>query len=72
MLAERQIRTVTSPTLVIDLPTTFVNQRVEVLILALDEGTAPARKRVPPPQFAGRVREMGDVMTSVGCAGECA
>ncbi len=64
MLAERQIMTLTSPQLLIDLPKSFANRRVEVLVLALDEMVPVIKKRTPPPELAGRVREKGDVMTS--------
>ena len=67
MQVQRLIETVTSPRLVIDLPASFVNHRVEILVLTLDEPqpVKSGRKRTPPPQFAGRVRELGDVMSSV-------
>jgi hypothetical protein len=67
MWVKRCIETVSSPRLVIDLPESFINQRVEVLIITLDELEMPTphRRRVPPPQFAGKVRELGDVMSSV-------
>jgi hypothetical protein len=61
------IQTPTSSRLVIDLPDSFVNQRVEVLVVTLDESEAvsPHKRRVPPPQFAGKVKELGDVFSSV-------
>jgi len=67
MQVQRLIETVTSPRLVIDLPSSFVNHRVEILVVTVDE-PAPVqlrKKRTPPPQFVGRVRELGDVMSSV-------
>lgn len=67
MQIQRLIETVTSPHLVIELPGSFVNHRVEILVLTLDdpETTAPHPRRAPPPQFAGKVRELGDVMNSI-------
>ncbi len=67
MQVQRLIETVTAPRLVIDLPGSFVNHRVEILVLTLDESEFVQlhKKRVPPPQFAGKVRELGDVMSSV-------
>ena len=70
MQVQRLIETVTSPRLVIDLPGSFVNHRVEILILTLDDPqpVQSGKKRTPPPQFAGRVKEFGDVMSSVPLA----
>ncbi len=67
MQVQRIIETVTSSHLVIDLPESFINHRVEILVLTLDDPqiTAPPKRRIPPPQFAGKVRELGDVMSSV-------
>jgi len=67
MQVQRLVETLTSSRLVIELPESFVNQRVEVLIVTLDEAeaAAPRKRRKPPPQFAGKVKELGDVMTSV-------
>jgi hypothetical protein len=67
MQVQRLIETVTSPRLVIDLPGSFVNHRVEILVVTLDESESVQlhKKRMPPPQFAGKVRELGDVMSSV-------
>lgn len=67
MQVQRVIETVTSSRLVVDLPISFVNHRVEVLIVTLDEPEIPAlhKRRIPPPQFAGKVKELGDVMSSV-------
>ncbi len=66
MQLKRSIETVKSPHLVIDLPDSFMNRRVEVLVFTLDELDAgqPVRRRIPPPQFAGKVKELGDVMSS--------
>lgn len=70
MQVQRLIETVTSPRLVIDLPGSFVNHRVEILVLTLDDPQPvhSGKKRTPPPQFAGRVKELGDVMSSVPLA----
>lgn len=48
----------------IPIPKSMQHQRVEVVLLHLDEVTTskPLRKRAPPPHFAGRVKELGDVM----------
>lgn len=67
MQVKRSIETPSTSRLVIDLPESFVNHRVEVLVITLDEPEIPQprRRRVPPPQFAGKVTELGDVMSSV-------
>lgn len=67
MQIQRTIQILDTPRLVIDLPTSFVNQRIEVLVITLDESdSAPSQKRrTPPPKLAGRVQELGDVMSSV-------
>jgi hypothetical protein len=67
MQVQRSIQTPTSSRLVIDLPDSFVNQRVEVLVVTLDESevVSPHKRRVPPPQFVGKVKELGDVISSV-------
>ncbi len=52
----------------ISIPKFIQHQRVEVVILPLDEvspNILPVKKRVPPPQFAGRVKELGDVMNTL-------
>lgn len=70
MQVQRLIETVTSPRLVIDLPGSFVNHRVEILVVTLDEPEPVylPKRRTPPSQFAGRVKELGDVMSSVPSA----
>ncbi len=66
MQVQRLIETVASPRLVIDLPVSFVNHRVEILVVTLDESEPVPlpKRRTPPPQFAGKVKELGDVMSS--------
>lgn len=70
MQVKRLIETVHSPRLVVDLPESFLNHKVEVLVITLDdsEGVPQHKRRVPPPQFAGRVKELGDVMSSIPAA----
>ena len=67
MQIQRTIQTVDTPHLVIEVPASFVHRQGEILVITLDETESqPTRKRrVPPPQFAGRVKELGDVMSSV-------
>ena len=67
MQIQRTIQVLDTPRLVIELPASFVNQRVEVLVITLDENEPQItqKRRVPPPQLAGRVKELGDVLSSV-------
>ena len=67
MQVHRAIQTVDAPHLVIEVPASFIHRQVEILVITLNETESqPSRKRrVPPPQFAGRVKELGDVMSSV-------
>ena len=67
MQVHRAIQTVDAPHLVIEVPASFIHRQVEILVITLNETKSqPMRKRrVPPPQFAGRVKELGDVMSSI-------
>lgn len=51
----------------IPIPKSMQHHRVEVVLSTLDETTSsqPVRKRVPPSHFAGRVKELGDVMATL-------
>lgn len=48
----------------IDIPQALQHRRIEVAVMLLDEAQppTPVRKRTPPPHFAGRVKELGDVL----------
>jgi hypothetical protein len=67
MQVQRTIQTVDTPHLVIEELASFVHRQVKILVITMDETESqPSHKRrVPPPQFAGRVKELGDVMSSV-------
>ena len=51
----------------IAIPKSLQHRRIEVALVLLDENepAKPVRKRRPPPQFAGRVKELGDVVNSL-------
>ena len=70
MQIQRTIQTLDKPHLVIDLPASFAHRQVEILVMTLDDaGPITAKKRrTPPAQFAGQVKELGDVMSSVSVA----
>jgi hypothetical protein len=38
---------------------------VTVSLLYEDQSVTPSRKRIPPAQFAGRVKELGDVINTL-------
>ena len=50
----------------IDLPDSMVNRKIEILVIALEEATdkKKTRKRRPPIELAGKVKELGNVMES--------
>ena len=61
------LQTVDTKSLVIQVPASFVNYQVEILVITLDESAPnlPQRRHLPPQQLAGRVTEKGDVISSV-------
>lgn len=68
MQVQRTLQTVESPQLLIEVPSSFVHQQVEIIIITLDPAetqTTPHKRRTPPAQLAGRVKELGDVLSSV-------
>lgn len=67
MQIQRTIQMLDTPHLVIDLPASFAHRRVEILVMTIDEAEPkPAKKRrTPPSQFAGQIKELGDVMSTV-------
>jgi hypothetical protein len=67
MQIQRILQTVDTQNLVIQVPASFVNRQVEILVITLDEfASNPLQcRRVPPQQLAGRVTEKGDVISSV-------
>lgn len=62
MQTQRQIAEVSSTRLTIDLPETFLNHRVEVVVSILDEEPLPLRR--PHPDIAGRLIIKGDLFDS--------
>jgi len=66
MEARRFIKTASTSQVLIDLPASLVNRKLEILVIPLDEPETPGktRKRRPPVELAGKVRELGDVMSS--------
>ncbi len=66
MQVERQVLEVRNRRLVIDLPESFVNHRVEVIALTLDDDTPVALgRRRPHPEIAGKGKTVGDLISPV-------
>jgi hypothetical protein len=65
MQVQRHIKNITSPHLELELPASFINQQVEILIVTLDDTPMQPKRRSPPPQFAGKVKELGDVINTI-------
>lgn len=67
MQIQRLLQTVDNQNLVIQVPESFVNKQVEILVITLDESESktPQQRRIPPPNLAGRVRDKGNVLSSV-------
>ena len=67
MPVQRQVIDVTSRQVVIDLPESFVNPRVELIALTLDDAPVDAvsKRRKPHPEIAGKGRTLGDLIGSL-------
>jgi hypothetical protein len=66
MQVTRQLIEVKQRQVVIELPESFINHRVEVIVLTVDEGEpeGPKRRR-PHPDIAGKGRTFGDLVGPV-------
>ena len=66
MQVERQFIEVKQRQVVIELPESFINHRVEVIALTVDEGEPelPKRRR-PHPDIAGKGRTLSDLVSPV-------
>lgn len=63
MQVQRQVMEVTQRRLVIELPESFVNHRIEIIALTLDEEpTSELKRRHPHPEIAGKGRTLGDLL----------
>jgi len=57
----------TTTHIILHLPEDLVNKRLEIIVLELDEkaqSTVSVRKRKPPVELSGKVKEYGDVLNS--------
>lgn len=66
MEVKRLIKKVRTSQLNINLPPSFINRDLEILIITLDKPgqSEKKRKRKPPVELAGKIEECGDVMNS--------
>lgn len=63
MQVQRQIIDVDDTRVVIELPASFVNHRVEVIALTVDEEQPPKPpRRTPSPAIFGKGRTLGDIV----------
>jgi len=66
MQVERQFIEVKQRQVVIELPASFINHRVEVIALTVDEDEpALPKRRRPHPEIAGKGRTLGDLISPV-------
>ena len=65
MQAQRQIIDVTNRRVVIELPESFVNHRVEFIALTVNEEmpSPTATRRRPHPDIAGKGMTLGDIVS---------
>ena len=67
MQVQRQFIDVKDRRLVIELPESFINHRVEIITLTLDEDLPmPAKpRRQPHPDIAGKGQTLGDLVAPI-------
>lgn len=63
MEVERRIEQLVGRQLVLELPESFENHRVEVIVLTLDDENPKDRR--PHPAIAGRIKIQGEIFDSV-------
>lgn len=66
MQVERQFVEVKQRQVVIELPESFINHRIEVIALTVDEDESDlSKRRCPHPKIAGKGRTLGDLVNPV-------
>ena len=66
MKVDRQFIDVTQRQVVIELPESFVNHRVEVIALTIEkDGPGIPKRRHPHPAIAGKGRTLGDLVRPI-------
>ncbi len=63
MQVERRFEQVKNRQVLIELPESFVDHQVEIIVLTVDEEATPSRR--PHPDIAGKMQIVGDILTSV-------
>ena len=63
MQVERRFEQIKNRQVIIELPESFVDHKVEIIVLTVDEETSPSRR--PHPDIAGKMQITGDILTSV-------
>jgi hypothetical protein len=66
MQVQRKIIDVHDTRVVLELPQSFVNHRVELIALTVDESPTEApTRRVPSPVIAGKGKTLGDLIAPI-------
>jgi hypothetical protein len=66
MQVQRKIIDVYDTQVVLELPASFVNHRVEVIALTVDERSPPHPvRRRPHPDLVGKGRTLGDIVSPI-------
>lgn len=66
MQVQRKIVEVHDTQVVLELPQSFVNHRVEVIALTMDEEAVTARAiRTPQPELVGKGKTIGDLISPI-------
>ena len=66
MQVHRQIIAVHDTQVLIELPQSFVNHRVEFIVLTVDESPAEGpTRREPSPAIAGKGKTLGDLISPI-------
>jgi hypothetical protein len=66
MQVERQFIDVKNRKILVELPESFINHRVELIALTVDEDTVAVKKRRRPhPDIAGKGRTLGNLIEPI-------
>ncbi len=66
MQVQRKIIDVHATQVLLELPQSFVNRRVEVIALTVDEDPPPAtQRRQPSPAIFGKGKTLGDLISPI-------